>query len=246
VTPVRSITAWAVEPKVGVIVRTEAVAALTLINVNGSIICTKCGHVFDDYRAANALDVNGERALACPECGSKSGRSIAVSASDSATAVDAITGLLLTKADLRPWEEKWLKLLDALEELRELYADGRKGESSTRIERRFDDFFTTCFHLSDWLEHDEAIPRTELNRYMGSEQALDIARAFSNSDKHDTRSNGSTVRIREVELAGAVRVGIEENWSTPAAQSYDALAIAESAVEAWRRYLLSKGLTPPA
>ncbi len=211
-----------------------------------SMSCTGCGHVFADFAAANEIDERGQRVLACPECGSVEGRNASIAASDNAMATDAITGLSVTKGDLRPWEEKWLKLLDALHEIRDLYATGRSGESSTRLERRFDDFFTTCFDMGDWLIHDARLPKEDVNECMKSEHSLALARAVSNTEKHHTRSGGVTARIRTVELVGGVRVSIEEDWSMPTRSTHDALDVAEAAIVAWRRFLGERGLQPPA
>jgi hypothetical protein len=35
-----------------------------------TIACGDCGHVFDDFDAANAMTAEGTLELACPECGS--------------------------------------------------------------------------------------------------------------------------------------------------------------------------------
>lgn len=208
--------------------------------------CIRCGHAFADFAAANEIDDSGQRALACPDCGSVEGRNASIAMSENSVATDAVTAVLLRKGDLRPWEEKWVKLLDALDEIRDLYANGRSGESSTRIERRFDDFFTTCFHMGDWLIHDSRLPRDEVNRCMRSHHALALARALSNTEKHHTRSGGITARTRTMQLVGGVRVTIEEDWSLPSRKTHDALDVAEAAIVAWRQFLGERGLQPPA
>jgi predicted nucleic acid-binding Zn-ribbon protein len=54
-----------------------------------SVGCTNCGHRFDDYDAANAVDERGARVLPCPDCGDF-GRHFSVEITDTATVRETV------------------------------------------------------------------------------------------------------------------------------------------------------------
>src|SRR5258708_5001757 len=42
---------------------------IVMSDLPASVSCSNCGHEFEDYDAANAVDAAGRRILACPDCG---------------------------------------------------------------------------------------------------------------------------------------------------------------------------------
>jgi hypothetical protein len=62
--------------------------------------------------------------------------------------------LEVTRADVRPWAEKWRTVLHGLERIENAYSHGGGKLSNEEVDGRVNQFFVNCDHLRDWLDSD--------------------------------------------------------------------------------------------
>jgi hypothetical protein len=115
-------------------------------------------------------------------------------------------------------------------------------------------FFNECYHLADWLIEDPSLSLSadEVWTYMQTEPLATVD-AICNTSKHHTRRSrskktppGSTARIRGGAYGVRVaRVTIELHFGTPNRQSFDALQLAQEAVQSWRDFLKAHDIQEP-
>jgi len=185
----------------------------------------------------------------CPGCkGSNRSAIASPGAAESAATADRVTGIVVTKADNRPWVEKWQMVLHSLDKVCEVYANSN-GLGTIEIECRVDSFFVECDHLRDWLLWDTSLPaitETTIDRKVDSTAALSLCRDICNTHKHHTRRSGRTARVRGVAIdAPRATVAIEVDWALPAATTVDALQLAEDCVQSWRDFFDEHGINTP-
>jgi hypothetical protein len=79
-----------------------------MVHVDGvdstSVGCGNCGHVFDDFEAASAVDDNGNHLLSCPGCGSLT-RHYSISVSDTAVIRESVKYKAKHQGDKKPFQE---------------------------------------------------------------------------------------------------------------------------------------------
>jgi len=186
----------------------------------------------------------------CPVCGGLRRSAIA---SPDAVKVNAIVGdvsLKVTKADHRPWTEKWLTVLNALEAFAITYSVDARQFGNIEIESRAMSFFVECDHLRDWLQGDiaslPAVLDNDIENHFKASMPLVVCNAICNTHKHHTRRSGITARIRETSVTpDGARVTVEIDWATPEASLVDGLDLAEDCVKSWRAFFASFGITEP-
>jgi hypothetical protein len=117
------------------------------------------------------------------------------------------------------------------------------------VKRDFENFFTQCFHLGDWLWEDRTTGLThqQVRTFIDKEAALRICAGVANTSKHRTRSqpNAITARIASVGFDGeGTHVTID--WSEGLhGGTENALDLARRCVTAWDGYLKASGLQSP-
>ncbi len=117
------------------------------------------------------------------------------------------------------------------------------------MKRDFENFFTQCFHLGDWLWEDKTTGLThqQVRTFIDKEAALRICAGVANTSEHRTRSqpNAITARIASVGFDGeGTHVTID--WSEGLhGGTENALDLARRCVAAWDGYLEASGLQSP-
>jgi hypothetical protein len=148
----------------------------------------------------------------------------------------------------RPWYAQWHNVR---QHLHTVEADSRPNayQGNNPVKRDFENFFTHCFHLGDWLWEDKSTGLTEkqVRKFIEKDPALRICAGVANTTKHRTRSqsNAMTARIASVGFNDKeTRVSID--WSKgPHGGTVDALDLARRCVAAWKGYLKANGLQSP-
>jgi hypothetical protein len=156
--------------------------------------------------------------------------------------------VVITRADERPWQEKWVLILHNRDRLERIYNRQIQGAGSLDAESTANYVLIECHNLKDWLGWTKpaGITKDKVEDFFKNSTPLREAEAVSDSHKHHTRWKGRMLaRIRRFE-SGAVgcRVEYEMHWGDPT-QSYtkDALDLANECVEAWRKFLLTHNIS---
>ena len=129
--------------------------------------------------------------LPCPHCGSVD-RNVAMA--DYGTVVDEVTGL---DARFPPapatWQEMWAEVRHNLDILRGWYSGGQ-GMNITELRVASVAFFVSCYHLTDHIEKDPAVPqpaRAQVRSYTASNSNLKLAADIANTYKHSVGTPAS-------------------------------------------------------
>ena len=187
---------------------------------------------------------SAESHLPCPRCGSVD-RNVAMA--DYGTAVDEVTGL-----DVRfspapaAWQEMWAEVRHDLDILRGWYSGGQ-GMNVTELRAASAAFFVSCYHLTDHIEKDPAVPqpaRAQVRSYTNSNSSLKLAADIANTHKHSDRHPGQrpcSLAEASIRPTGAV---VTFTWTDAQGKSHleDCLDLAERAVKAWSAFLRSHNL----
>ena len=185
-----------------------------------------------------------ESDLPCPHCGSVD-RNVAMA--DYGTAVDEVTGL---DARFPPapasWQEMWAEVRHNLDILHGWYSGGQ-GMNITELRAASAAFFVSCYHLTDHIEKDPAVPqpaRAQVRSYTNSNSGLKLAADIANTYKHSDRHPGQrpcSITEASIRPAGAV---VTFTWTDAQGNSHleDCLDLAERAVQAWSAFLRSHNL----
>jgi hypothetical protein len=166
---------------------------------------------------------------------------------DYVAAVDEIAGL-----DIRfppapaAWQEMWAEVRHHLDIVRGWYSGGQ-GMNVTELCAASVAFFVSCYHLTDHIEKDPAVPqpvRGRVRRYVNNNSSLKLAADIANTHKHSGRNPGRrTCSITEAKIrpTGAV---MTFTWTDAQGGFHheDCLDLAERAVSAWSTFLRSHNL----
>jgi hypothetical protein len=184
----------------------------------------------------------------CPACGSTR-QNATVKAQTVMTAVAVMRpGISVGYDPDRPWYAQWHSVRQHLQTVE---ADCQPGgyQGNDPVKRDFENFFTQCFHLGDWLWEDKSTGLTDkqVRAFIDQDAAMRICAGMANTTKHRTRSqpNAMTARIAAVGFDdGGTRVSID--WSEgPHGGTENALDLAWRCVAAWEGYLKANGLQSP-
>jgi hypothetical protein len=196
--------------------------------------CASCGQAVPPVGSA----------LPCPHCGSVDRN---VAAADYGTTVDEVTGV---NARLPPtpaaWQEMWAEVRDNLNILRGWYSGGR-GMNITSFRAASLAFFVSCYHLTDHIEKDLAVPqpaRAQVRSHTNSNSSLKLAADIANTLKHSDRRPGQ--RSCSLTEAGIRPTGAIATftWTDVQGNSHneDCLGLAERTVKAWSAFLRANSL----
>jgi hypothetical protein len=136
----------------------------------------------------------------------------------------------------------------------------RLGERTGVEDRRVDDFyafFSTCFHLKDWLKQDNSLPesvRADVETHVNATFWLKLCADLANGSKH--------LELSRPRVDPKARVGTQGPAVQPGAfqanafqtkpivtvnadgKAWAALTVANNCVAAWEGFLQDKGLLP--
>jgi hypothetical protein len=148
----------------------------------------------------------------------------------------------------RPWYVQWRSVRQHLEIVESNCRPGAyRGNEPVRLD--FENFFTQCLHLGDWLWEDKTtgLTETQVRKFIEKDQALRVCAGMANTSKHRTRSqaNALTARIASVTSdPNGTRASIA--WSKGFdSGTEDALDLAGRCMAAWDGYLKANGLRSP-
>jgi hypothetical protein len=146
------------------------------------------------------------------------------------------------------WESQWWRVQTRLTQVRAVYA-GRDCDTNEAWDSVLS-FFEAIHHLADWLHHDQAVElsQSDVKKFVRQSPMLSLCGDLANGSKHmvltssltkdlSTRitRNDATILVGHGTLAHAFYVQSHK-------VEYDALEIAEAAVEEWTSFLITKGL----
>jgi hypothetical protein len=185
-------------------------------------------------------------AAPCPACGSTRQR-VAARAQVSVAVATAVKASVGYGAD-RPWYAQWY---DVREHLRTVDADCQPGayQGNQRVKRAFENFFTECFHLGDWLWDDKAtgLTKKQVSAFILKDPALRVCEGVANTSKHRTRSQPGAMTAWIASVTPdekGTRATVEWSQSQNSGTT-DAFAVARRCVDAWDGYLKAIGLQSP-
>jgi len=136
----------------------------------------------------------------------------------------------------------------------------RLGERTGVEDRRVDDFyafFSTCFHLKDWLKQDNSLPesvRADVETHVNATFWLKLCADLANGSKH--------LELSRPRVDPKARVGTQGPAFQPGAfqanafqtkpivtvnadgKAWAALTVANNCMAAWEGFLEDKGLLP--
>jgi hypothetical protein len=158
----------------------------------------------------------------------------------------AVTGISVSYAPSRPWYESWHAVRQQLASAEATLLTYRGNDL---VKREFENFFTVCLHLGDWLWEDRStgLTRAQVRSFVDSDPALRVCLGVANTTKHHTRSQpgAMTARITSISSGGhgaSATIGWTEGTKSG---TEDVLSLAKRCVAAWERYLAANGLQSP-
>ena len=167
--------------------------APTLAPMSTNQSCTDCG-------AGLELVPDG---LQCPHCGSDR-RSVHLTATTASAMV--MTGTLTVSIEYNPigsWMEQWGRLLRHFDEIKDAYDKADRTDDLTDAVQQF---FVTCWHLSDHICRDKTnLPTFDEGHfwnYLNTDPYLPVAQAFANTCKHLVRRKPSdpTAKVKRASI----------------------------------------------
>jgi hypothetical protein len=137
----------------------------------------------------------------CPACGgTRQNATVQAPTVPTTTAVPTPRILIGYNPD-RTWYSRWRGVRQHLEKVE---AGCRPGayRGNEPVKRDFENLFTQCFHLGDWLWEDKSTGLTDqqVRTFIDKDAALRICAGVANTSKHRTRRqpNAITARIASV------------------------------------------------
>lgn len=164
---------------------------------------------------------------------------------DQARANDAATWSLAFPGEQRPWQEMWALIEYNLRRLESRYAGPKGADGMIGLKNDVYNFFIACYHLTDHLQHDPAVPENvqeAVRNYVQNKVALTLAGDLVNTFKHHTRRNSTDLSVRITRLSSTPTATI--GWTEPVKgeRQRDALELAKTTVQDWRSFLDQHGL----
>jgi hypothetical protein len=145
------------------------------------------------------------------------------------------------------WEWQWGRVGRRLEDVRAVYA-GTPGGTDDALDKVLS-FFEAAFHLRDWLWNDSAsgLTQAELFKMTDSSVFLPICGDLANGSKHllltSTRTGDLSTDIARNDVTVTPGIGSAHVfYIASAGKEYDALQVADGAVDEWKVYLTGRGL----
>jgi hypothetical protein len=203
-----------------------------------SASCADCGTALD------AIPVKE----ACPTCGGTRRNAHVQPASVVVGVRPGVLGIKVEYAPNRSWYGQWHSVREHLATV-EAHSKPEAYKGNAPLQRDFENFFTNCFHMVDWLGNDPAtnLSVTQVRVFVDNDPALRICAGIANTSKHHTRNQAGamTARIRSV-AADPSSVQVEIGWSEgKKTGTEDALDLARRCVGAWDDYLKRRRLQSP-
>lgn len=209
----------------------------------GGPVCSNCGLDRADNRGM------GEQRPPCPRCGEQS-VTFSVQITDAIGPTSDDVGIEMTPGDQTwDWRARWEQVLREFAELVAPRTDEMGAEGIRAARYRLNQFYISAFHLKDALKKQTT---HDVEKAINATTELAILADLANSEKHDgldpgrRTHSGHEPRIKKVSgtslPAGGwkVVVVIEHDG-----KELDGIAVAESALDAWRRVLGGWGLLRP-
>jgi hypothetical protein len=196
--------------------------------------CADCGTELRDLTAP------------CPACGSTR-QSVAAQAQVPVAIATAVKASVGYGAD-RPWYAQWHNVREHLQTVDDECRPGAY-RGNLPVKRAFENFFTQCFHLGDWLWGDKTTGLTEkqVRDFILKDPALRVCAGIANTSKHRTRNQPGAMTARIAEVTPdekGTRAAVD--WSqSPNSGTEDAFDLARRCVVAWDSYLKAIGLQSP-
>jgi hypothetical protein len=199
--------------------------------------CAECDENLDDVPVDSP----------CPSCGSarRSAKTTGL-LTVGVIAMAGEVGLKVTRGSQRPWTDKWFAVLHCLEQLQNVY-QVRVG--TQEAEQHAASFFSECYHVRDWLEHNHLATRADIQAHIDRSRPLTKCAAICNTHKHHTRARATdiTARIHEIETmpTTGTRITYEFRRGTGRRTRVDALHLAEQCIKAWRTFFKKHNISEP-
>jgi hypothetical protein len=204
--------------------------------------CSSCG-----------LDRSDDSTLSTPECepcaacGATAvtyGRPLSETVATSVT----ITTTFRPGAQERDWQIRWSQLQHRLGSVTAPRSNLRSADTVHSAEQDLFEFFVSAYHLKDALIADGAAPKKLVEAAIHANPNLALLADLANMDKH--RRLDMPPRSGEVPVIDGPAAEASDNSATwrliltirHKGQRIDALAFANSVIDAWRKSLLALGL----
>lgn len=202
----------------------------------GQRTCADCGEELEDLE------------VPCPMCGSSRQSATVQAQAALAVASTLNVGLSITYNPMRPWYSQWQTVRQQLASVERTLEQGNYRGNDI-VKREFENFFTHCFHMHDWLVGDQStgLTATVVRDFIANDPALRLCAGIANTSKHHTRSqaNAMTARITTISAdANGVRATISWTEGTDSGTE-DALTLGRQCVTAWETFLRTHGLRSP-
>ncbi len=146
------------------------------------------------------------------------------------------------------WRDHWERVLRRLDDVRAVYR-GAPGGTIWATDS-VQSFFEAVHHLKDWTGNDPAIPLTKadgdalINRDTNLQISADIANGSKHFNLTTTRTGDKGTDITRNDATVQLGAGTSAHrfYIQSDGVEYDAIDVAEGAVDAWRTFLSGHGL----
>ncbi len=147
----------------------------------------------------------------------------------------------------RPWHDQWRMAEEGYRRVGHVYRGAVSGNLA--CEKAVKDFWVACYHVQDHIEKDNAVPaavRSQVASAVDKSAPLRCCRAGANNYKHARRADGKeTARVAAVRTGGdGSSVTVEYVSGSGATTTWDALDLANQAMDAWRSFFGKVDLDP--
>jgi hypothetical protein len=184
----------------------------------------------------------------CPRCRSTRRNAHVRGTAAVGTGAGMSGGIKIGYAPNRPWYAQWHSVRERLSTV-DAHCRPAAYLGNLPLQRDFEDFFTNCFHMVDWLCNDPAVnlSAAQVRSFVDNDPDLHICAGIANTTKHHTRSrpNKMTAKISSI-ASNPTSVQVMIDWSEGQNNGTEnALELARRCVKAWERYLAANGLQSP-
>lgn len=146
------------------------------------------------------------------------------------------------------WQTQWARVRRRLGDVQAVYA-GRPGGTDVALDA-VQSFFEAVHHLKDWLGNDPAsgLAKSDGDALINGSTVLRICTDLANGSKHlvltttRTGDRNTAVTRNDVTVFAGTGTSAHRFYVPSAGVEYDALALAEAAVDEWAAFLTSRRL----